>query len=202
MNIFVTDFDPVISARNLCDKHVPKMIVESAQMLSTVHRMLDGIPEKRPSKSGKTTQTYYSFGDERDGLYYLAVHKFHPCTVWTRESKANYVWHYRHFKAMAEEYQFRRNKIHATYQKLGDLLAKPPQNISDVGLTEFAQAMNHYPDCKVSGDAVTAYRKYYHAAKPFAKWEWKRPAPSWWQGFEGYKGSHPDWFKPSKPALL
>ena len=202
MNIFVTDFDPVISARNLCDKHVPKMIVESAQMLSTVHRMLDGIPEKRPSKSGKTTQTYYSFGDERDELYYLAVHKFHPCTVWTKESKANYVWHYELFKAMADEYQFRRNKVHATYQKLGDLLAKPPQNISDIGLTEFAQAMNHYPDCKVSGDAVAAYRKYYHAAKPFAKWEWKRPAPSWWQGFEGYKGSHPDWFKPSKTALL
>lgn len=183
MNIFVTDLDPVISAQNLCDKHVPKMIVESAQMLSTAHRLLDGTPEKRPSKSGKTTQTYYSFGDERDELYYLAVHKYHPCTTWTTESKANYEWHYRHFKAMGEEYEYRRGRVHLTYQKLAHLLAEPPKNIPDIGLTEFAQAMNHYPDCKVPGDAVTAYRNYYHAAKPFAKWEWRRPAPDWWKGY-------------------
>lgn len=200
MNIFVTDLDPIASARNLCDKHVPKMIVESAQMLSTVHRMLDGIPEKRPSKSGKTMQTYYSFGDERDNLYYLAVHKYHPCTTWTKESKENYEWHYTHFIAMADEYEYRRNKKHATFLKLGEILKNAPRNIPDIGLTEFAQAMSHYPECKVPGDAVTAYRKYYHAAKPFAKWNWGRPAPEWWQGFQGYEGTHPDWFVPPKYA--
>ena len=83
MNIFVLDKDPRVAARMLCDKHVPKMIVESAQMLSTAHRLLDGTPEKRPSRSGKTIQTYYSFNDERDDFYYLAVHKYHPCTTWT-----------------------------------------------------------------------------------------------------------------------
>lgn len=201
MNIFVTDLCPKKSALNLCDKHLPKMQVESAQMLSTVHRMLDGIPEKRRSKSGKTMQTYYSFGDERDEMYYLAVHKFHPCTTWTKESKANYEWHYEHFVAMAEEYEYRRGKKHATFQKLGKILAKAPKNIPDIGLTEFAQAMSHYPDCKVPGDAVTAYRKYYHAAKPFAKWEWKRSAPDWWRGFQGYEGDHPDWFQPKSLIL-
>jgi hypothetical protein len=45
--------------------------------------------------------------------------------------------------------------------------------------------MSQYPNCK-NEDAVQAYRNYYHAAKPFAKWDWGRPAPSWWQGFEGY----------------
>ena len=54
MNIFILHEDPVVAAQMLCDRHVPKMIVESAQMLSTAHRLLDGIPEKRPSKSGKT----------------------------------------------------------------------------------------------------------------------------------------------------
>ena len=87
MNIFVLDKDPRVAARMLCDKHVPKMIVESAQMLSTAHRLLDGTPEKRPSRSGKTIQTYYSFNDERDDFYYLAVHKYHPCTTWTMQSK-------------------------------------------------------------------------------------------------------------------
>jgi len=185
MNIFILHKDPYTAATMLCDKHIPKMIVESAQMLSTVHRMLDGMPEKRKSKSGKTTQTYYTFSDGRDELYYLAVHKYHPCTTWTAESVSNYEWHFEHFRGMAKEYQFRRNKTHATWDKLGRLLKDPPKNIRNIGLTEFAQAMSHYPDCKVDGDAVQAYRNYYHFAKPFAKWNWGRKAPDWWKGYQG-----------------
>ena len=45
MNIFVLDKDPR-GRFMLCDKHVPKMIVESAQMLSTAHRLLDNTREK------------------------------------------------------------------------------------------------------------------------------------------------------------
>ena len=185
MNIFILDKDPKVAAQMLCDKHIPKMIVESAQMLSTAHRILDGKPEKRRSKSGKTIQTYYSFGDIRDNLYYLAVHKYHPCTTWTMESLDNYNWHFGHFASMAAEYNYRRERTHETWQKMGMILAAPPENIPNVGLTEFAQAMNHFPDCKVEGDAVQAYRNYYHAAKPFAKWEWKRSAPDWWEGYKG-----------------
>ena len=160
------------------------MIVESAQMLSTAHRMLDGTPERRPSKSGKTMQQYYTFGDERDDLYYLAVHKYHPCTTWTMASSDNYMWHWEHFTAMGLEYEFRRQKTHATIDKLGMILSKAPKNIPDIGLTEFPQAMNHYPQCKVPGNAVQAYRNYYHEAKPFAKWEWGREAPEWWRGYQ------------------
>ena len=54
MNLFILDLDPVSAAQQQCDKHVPKMIVESAQMLSTAHRMLDGQETRRPSKSGNT----------------------------------------------------------------------------------------------------------------------------------------------------
>ena len=53
MNIFILNDDPVIAAQEQCDKHIPKMVVESAQMLSTTHRMIDGIETKVPSKSGK-----------------------------------------------------------------------------------------------------------------------------------------------------
>lgn len=187
MNIFVLDENPQVAAQMMCDKHVPKMIVESAQMLSTAHRLLDGTPVKRPSKSGKTMQTYYYFGDERDTTYYLDVHRNHPCTTWTMESRANYIWHYKHFQALAEEYEYRRNKVHATWEKIGWLLATPPINIPAGELTEFAQAMKAFPDCMVPGDAVAAYRNYYHHAKEFAKWEWRRPAPDWWQGYTPYE---------------
>ena len=86
---------------------------------------------------------------------------------------------------MAKEYHYRRGKQHATWEKLGMILAAPPENIPDVPRTEFAQAMKAYPDCLVPGDAVQAYRNYYHYAKPFAKWEWGRAAPSWWKGYQG-----------------
>jgi hypothetical protein len=114
MNIFVLDESPIVSAQEQCDKHVVKMIVESAQMLSTAHRMLDGEQERRRSKSGKTMSKYWKLPDEREGLLYKAVHMGHPCTVWSMESRANYVWHYIHFVALCDEYQYRYGKKHLT----------------------------------------------------------------------------------------
>ena len=184
MNIFILSNDPIEAAEMQCDKHVPKMIVESAQMLSTAHRMLDGTQERRRSKSGKTMQQYYYFDDQdKDDLLYKAVHKYHPCTTWTLESKDNYIWHYRHFMALGQEFEYRFNKPHASITKLGAALALIPHNIPDVGLTPFALAMKAYPDCIIEGDAVTSYRKFYHADKlRFAKWNRGREAPQWWQG--------------------
>lgn len=184
MNIFILDENPYVAATMVCDKHVNKMIIESGQMMSTVHRMLDGEPFRAKSNSGKTTQTYYRFGDERDDLYYLAVHKFHGCTKWTAESKDNYTWHYEHFCGLADEFKHRYGKDHKTFLKLGQMLSTPPENIPDVGLTPFYQAMTQYPMC-FHEDAVTAYRNYYHAAKNFAKWEKGREAPYWWEGYKG-----------------
>ena len=34
MNIFALDSDPYKAARMMCDKHIPKLIVESAQMMA------------------------------------------------------------------------------------------------------------------------------------------------------------------------
>ena len=182
MNIFVLDKDPIVSAQMMCDKHIPKMIVEAAQMLSTAHRMLDGYTEKRPSKSGKRTINFWVHPNSNlDGVLYNAVHHYHPCTVWTMATKANYEWHYSHFLELCSEFEYRFGKPHLTYQKLRDVLRTPPINIPNGGLTEFPQAMKAYPQCMVEGDPVQAYRNYYHY-KHFAKWERGRPAPYWWEG--------------------
>ena len=186
MNVFVLSECPRESAQMMCDKHIPKMIVESAQMLSTAHRMLDGYVEKRPSKSGKRTINYWVHPNSNlDGVLYNAVHHYHPCTVWTMASKANYDWHYEHFLALSDEFVYRFGKEHLTYQKLKDVLKSSPINIQDKGLTEFAKAMSHYPECIVEDDTVQSYRNYYHMAKPFAKWVKGRPAPDWWEGYKG-----------------
>ena len=176
MNIFVLDKDPVVAAKEHCDKHVVKMIVESAQMLSTAHRILDGTEDRRPSKSGKRMVQYWELPDEREKHFYKAVHMKHPCTIWTMESIENYRWHWKLFNALCDEYTYRYGKIHKTDSLLRKDLFWGPANISNNGLTPFRMAM--FEDCK-GPDVVKSYRTYYHA-KDFKMVWTKRPAPNWW----------------------
>ena len=179
MNIFVLDMNPKTAAQLQCDKHVVKMIVESAQMLSTAHRMLDGYVEKRPSKSGKTMVNYWVHPkQEMEDVLYKAVHHKHPCTVWTQESVYNYRWHYDHFCALLEEYTYRYGKIHSS-EKLKYWLVKPPKNIPHVPFTEFKLAMKHQPQCMHEGETVRSYREYYKTKKYFNMMWSKRGVPEW-----------------------
>ena len=198
MNVFILDSSPMIAARLHCDKHVVKMIIESAQMLSTAHRMLDGKPERRPSKSGKTMQQYYKLPDEREHILYKAVHKFHPCTKWTMQSKDNYRWHYRLFEMLCDEYTYRYGKKHKTANLLKPLL-RLPKNIPDEYISEEAHrwsrknldysyprmtipplAMKSNPECMFPEDPVKSYRKFYKTKEARFKMAWtKRPKPTW-----------------------
>jgi len=185
MNIFILDNDPVLAAQLQCDKHVVKMIVESGQMLSTAHRMLDGTVERRPSKSGKTTVNYYKLNDEREDIMYKAVHFNHPCSIWTRESCCNYTWHYEHFIALCEEYTYRYGKVHSTETKLRDVLKQIPKNINRVGgKTPFKLAMQSNPECVVNTlggvDAVATYQNFYKTKQKRFNMDWtKRQIPEW-----------------------
>ena len=184
MNIFVLDSDPIKSAQLQCDKHVVKMIVESAQMLSTTHRMLDGYVEKRPSKSGKRMINYWVHPDTHmENTLYKAVHHGHPCTVWTMQSIANYAWHYDHFHALCIEYQYRYNKTHSTQTKLEEILSIPPKNLNyHKGLTPFALAMQHEPQCIHKDEPVRSYQEYYQTKQDRFKMVWsKRDIPEWFK---------------------
>jgi len=180
MNIFVLDHNPKIAAQSQCDKHVVKMIVESAQMLSTAHRMLDGVETKRPSVSGKTMIKYYELQNpEMELMLYKAVHHKHPCTIWTMESVYNYRWHYDHFCALLDEYTYRYGKTHTT-EKLKYWLVKPPKNIPHVPMTDFKLAMTHEPQCMHEGQTIRSYREYYHTKQDRFKMAWtKRKPPNW-----------------------
>jgi len=180
MNIFILDTDPVIAAQSQCDKHVVKMVVESAQMLSTTHRMVDGIIGQRLSKNNRKIKTW-KLRDDREQLLYKAVHMNHPCTVWTRESLSNYNWHYEHFIALCNEYTYRYNKVHATDTLLRDVLASAPTNIPLIGRTEFKLAMKNNPECINLNDTVQSYRDYYMTKQDrFAMvWQNKRSSPEW-----------------------
>lgn len=180
MNLFILDENPIKAAQLQCDKHVVKMIIESAQMLSTAHRMLDGYVEKRPSKSGKRIINYWvhpkPIMEER---LYKAVHHNHPCTVWTMQTDGNYHWHYDHFIALLDEYTHRYNKEHST-AKLTETLLQPPRNIPRGKLTPFALAMKNEPQCIHEGDPVRSYQEYYQTKQDRFKMAWtNRDIPEW-----------------------
>lgn len=182
MNIFILSEDPVQAAVEQCDKHVVKMIVESAQMLSTAHRLLDGEMYMAPSKSGKRMVKHYRLNhSHREQLMYKAVHAGHPCTIWTMETSENYTWHYKHFVALCDEYTYRYGKKHATDTRLRYILKYPPTNTNWTGgLTQFALAMKANPECIYEGDPVRSYRKYYHTKMDRFKMAWsKRNQPEW-----------------------
>lgn len=155
MNRFVLHEDPKTAAKHHCDKHVVKMIIEEAQMLSTVHRM---------------------YGYEGDELY-KATHAKHPCTVWASESRENYEWAYSLLTELCGEYTLRYNKIHKT-SRLLELLWSVPAGIPDVPMTPIPQAMPD--DVKIDGEPIKAYRNYYIVHKSrFAVWRYTE-APDWW----------------------
>ena len=151
MNIFVLDSNIKKCAQYHCDKHVVKMILESAQILSTVLR-LNGV----------------DYG-------YKATHANHPCTSWAGKSLSNWKWLRNFAFELNQEYRFRfgREINHKSFDLIQSM---PALIIPDFGLTLFAQVM---PEKYRHKDPITAYRNYYVGEKK-AIFSWtKRTTPFW-----------------------
>ena len=158
MNIFYVDKNPKVAAQMMCDKHVVKMILESAQMLCTAHRVLDGD----------------DYAD-KVGLYKMA-HKNHPSTKWTRSSNQHYKWLLLHMIGLMEEYTYRYGKHHAS-ERLLPHLRQYPKTIPFGDFINPPQCMPDY--CKMD-DTVLAYQNYYILEKSdFATWK-TRGVPLWY----------------------
>jgi len=167
MNIFYLSKNPVEAAAMHCDKHCVKMLTEYAQMLSTAHRVLDGVAYEDRTSNGRKIMRYH----HDDELLYKASHINHPSNVWLRASSEHYGWLFVLWTALGLEYRRRYdNKNHASFSRLYDSLCKPPLRIPHTGFTAPPQAM---PDhCKIEGDTVRAYRYYYITEKArFARWK-------------------------------
>ena len=175
MNIFYLHHDPSTCAKMHVDKHCVKMILEYAQLLSTAHRVLDGTLSMGLSASGRK-KTSYVLMDQRESVLYSATHINHPSAIWVRQSDANYVWLYRMFDALMDEYTYRYGKVHAC-ERLADALSYRPKNIPKGSFTEPTPAMpDHY---KVAGDSIQSYKNYYLGDKT-RMFSWKnRETPSW-----------------------
>ena len=176
MNIFYLSHDPRQAAQWMVDKHVVKMILESAQLLSTAHRILDGRQVVGQSKSGRAAKRWI-LDDARDPILYQATHVNHPSAVWTRKSLENYDWLVEHFFALMDEYTHRYRKQHACHGELSYMLQSPPKNLEAYDWTEMPSAMAD--EYKVSDDPLTNYRNYYKLGKAgMHKWTNRQP-PEW-----------------------
>lgn len=156
MNIFILNEDPKLAARDQCNKHVVKMIVESAQILCTA-LSLNGVDSSH--------------------LPYKPTHIRHPSTIWAASSPANMTWLWTHAIELCEEYTRRYGRIHKTQYVLentGWLITRSDWREH----TQFVQAL---PDKWKNEDPVVAYKCYYIAEKSdFAKWAPRAIPPTWW----------------------
>jgi len=164
MNIFILDNDHKKCAEYHPDQHCGKMILESCQLLSSAHRLIDE-------------------EDEVDPLIYKTSHKNHPSSIYTRDTVDNYLWLWEHTKYLSEEFTYRTGNNHLSWTKLGKILSSPPKGLTKTGLTEPPQCM---PDeYKVEGDPVQGYRNYFNGEKQIlqkrpAQWK-KRDIPYWFK---------------------
>lgn len=155
MNIFYLDKCAQKSAQYMCNAHVVKMILETAQILSTVHHTKGS----------------------NNNILYKQTHVNHPCSIWARQSLYNYLWLCNHGLFLCKEYEFRYGKIHASKKIISWCLANRP-NFDRIEFSPPPQAM---PEEFKHADAVIAYRQYYHEkARTLKKFEYKnRSKPSW-----------------------
>ena len=157
MNIFYLDRNIEKCAQYHCDKHVNKMILESAQLLASAVRLTHPDAENVP------------------GLYRL-THKNHPDAVWVRSSINHYLYLMDLMEALNKECQFRysHNKTHISLSKVLDW---PYPNLPDIPFSEPPKCV--HDDWKQVPDVVDAYRAYYNRdKKDIATWK-KRTPPDW-----------------------
>jgi hypothetical protein len=115
--------------------------------------------------------------DEREAKLMKSSHINHPSAIWLRHSKENYAWLYEMWVYLLQEYTFRYGKIHAC-ARLFDVLAEIPHALQPKEFTEPTPAMP--VECKVPGDSLASYHKYYLEKKNhFARWT-KREIPLWY----------------------
>lgn len=156
MNIFFLDENPKLSAQYHVDKHVVKMILETAQLLCGVHHMTEQVTEQVP---------------------YKLSHKNHPCAIWVRESLSNYLYLCELGLELGKEYTYRYGKRHKSIDVIEWCIVNKP-NIPDIGFTKPATAM---PDEYKVDSVVESYRNYYMGAKSeLAQWK-KREKPFWFE---------------------
>lgn len=181
MNLFFLDEDLDKCAEYHVDKHIGKMQLEAAQILSTtlwIDKLFGFIPRKLTCEEIKELKYAISLEpsiNNRSFTRYLPTHVSHPCAIWARSSLEHHYWLICYINALDSENIYRGNKPHASCKEANRL--PDPINLENIGWTEPPQCM---PDQYKINSTVMAYRTYYLREKAhLASWK-VRGAPPWW----------------------
>jgi len=160
VNIFWLHNNPYVNARYHCDKHIKKMVLETAQMLSTAVHIV-GAPTSK---------------------VYKKAYMNHPCTVWARESFANFIELWQLGMALGEEWSYRYGrKDKETHNSYEVIKGMDLETIGDKFLQHNSLAFNWVtvngsttkpqcmPDEYKTTDTIEAYRNYYIGDKVLDK---------------------------------
>jgi len=201
MNIFFTDKCPIQAANNLSDIHIVAMIRETAQMLSTAHRTLDGeningvsIVRRNYNDTSseyikkKSIKILTSF-DERVQIknskklvslnIYMTTHINHPSTIWARTNNAAYKWLLTHWEEMNRIYTTKTGNVHGSLI-LRPYLSNVPININqDDNLPVMPMCM---PDEYKQNCPIEAYKSFYISKQDKMKMKWSNNRmPEWYR---------------------
>jgi len=179
MNIFYLDEDPKECAKMHNDKHVVKMCLEYAQILSTAHRVIDGKYWAGMSPSGRKVKRWILSDDYMNARLYKATHINHPSNVWVRQNIEHYNWLLMLWHELASEYTHRYGKHHKSHVDLAQSLSINPEGLEFGSFKEPPCCMDK--DCIISGDSVASYRKYYMGPKKHLGVWSSREKPEWWK---------------------
>ena len=181
MNIFFLHLNQRLCALYHCDKHVVKMILETLQILCSVHHVSQEFykEDRAEAEADYDLMTYdvaaYDEFNPSHTIPYKLTHQNHPCSVWARESLSNYLWLTKLGIELCKEYTYRYGKTHKCEPLIYEMFDNFPA-IPDVGFTTPAQAM---PDEYKNKSFVKAYRAYYLGEKKrMLVWK-KRDIPAW-----------------------
>src|ERR1700744_5095204 len=160
MNIFAVDSDPVLCAQALDDKRLLKMILETAQILSSALSNL---------------------GYWKSNLY-RPTHVNHPCVQWAGASRRNFDWLVLYGIALGQEYKHRFGRFHRSVS----VVMNASERFKDCPLD--ALSMTPFPNCTGwKGRSVQdAYRAYLSVDKWTETSRWtKRSKPEWYNKYLG-----------------
>lgn len=189
MNIFFLDTDPAKAAAMLCDKHLSKMQLETAQLICTSFGL-----------NLITNSQLFKAWDGGGPVLYKVTHKNHPSSVWTRSSNANLTWLMAYVKGMGDEWLLRGHKQHKSqavseyygyllldncnqidqYTERDHFMQLDSSVLTKVPLCMPEQYYAYGPKLVPMAEAVQCYRNYYLGDKAYmAKWPLDR-TPDWW----------------------
>ena len=174
MNIFVLDYDPVRASKMHCDSHCNKMIIESAQMLSTASHYAVGKLVFRPNPA--TGKRGYLIRGTLSRIYAVdKKHVFHPYTQWSLASRKSFEWLVELAFALHDEKVYRYGSGNKSIRVV-ERCAKYAKYLDENPMPHFPLAM---PEQYHIGNAVESYREFYINDKAHLLTYTKRKPPKW-----------------------